>query len=754
MVDFTQAQVGGPQGTPTTVQAPISDRSAELGVNLFTDLVRGVGKQQEAKREAESVDAGNTALANYSKQQLKLAQAVEQGSMSSAKARTLMRVNTSQFISDNPALREDTFKAHKSIVGGSGLGKVVAEGTQAEKLQIKLESTAALEGWLSPDMTDSEREEGVQNYLDNKAAGRALDKAQKDVSLATAKVGLSEAERKAALGKAKTDTQRALSQTASAWTKRAVSEVGSINKQVQQGAMSAQDGEVRLNQLKATLNGELSRMGAQGGGEYLNTIANPIMDVYDNGIEQVSGRMSTAAVKLANDRKVAIATNQLLQNESAVRIKAAQSLSNFANVITVGQITPVIVDFMEAANDPSPESEVANLTVSKNSEDAKNYLSIMKDNYKADGRKDTNEEQKVGIQNGVNDMLKSLPTHEGSIKSPKQVAELLNHYASQEFGSYSVANGAVMDQGAAAESVRVIQGQILNAVGPEIEKYYNTGFKIEGNVKSRVNPLPPTDVKVAVMPNFVNGAFVFTPRAEFINDPDVQARASRMTKDMAPAINKLIKAESHLSGHKSYATTYQNLLPAMFPGESGEEQLSGKIDRSGGAVKAPESPQEPITEEPSADVPTSREDLLRSSEGVREESYLDSKGNLTGGIGHLMSAEERKQYPEGSAIPKEVVDKWFKEDTATAAKESKELIDEHIGEEVPKEVEEILFDMTFNMGKSRLSKFKKTFAAIKNKDYIEAAMEMLDSNWARDVKGRSNDLARRMIALDRGGRNE
>jgi len=753
MVDFTQAQVGGPQGTPVTVQAPISDRSAELGVNLFTNIVKTVGASREAQQEAESKTADNTALANYSKQQLKLAQAVEQGAMSSAKARTLMRVNTSQFISDNPALREDTFKAHKSIVGGSGLGKIVAEGTQAEKLQIKLESKAAMEGWLSPDMTDEERDEGVQNYLDNQAADRALAKAQKNVSLATAKVGLSEAERKAELGKAKADTQRALSQTASAWTKRAVGEVGSINKQVEQGTLSPQDAEIRLKQLKSTLSGELSRMGAQGGGEYLNTIANPIMGVYDNGIEQVSGRISTAAVKLSNDRKVAIATNQLLQNESAVRIKAAQSLSNHTDVVSISKIDGIVVDFIEAAADSSPDSEVANLTVSGKGESTKNYLGIMKDNYKADGRKDTSEEEKIGIQDGVNDMLRSLPTHEGSIKSPKQVAELLNHYASQEFGSYSVANGAVMDQGAAAESVRVIQGQILNAVGPEIEKFYNSGFKIEGNVKSRVNPLPPTDVKVAVMPNFVNGAFVFTPRAGFINDPDVQARASRMTKDMAPAINKLIKAESHLSGHKSYATTYQNLLPAMFPGEGGDEQLSGKIDRSG-AVKAPESPQEVITEEPSATVPVSREDTLRSSEGVREESYLDTKGNLTGGIGHLMSEGERKQYPEGTKIPKEVVDKWFKEDTARAEKESKELIDEHIGEEVPKEVENIIFDMTFNMGKSGLSKFKKTFAAIKDKDYTEAAMEMLDSDWARDVKGRANDLARRMIALNKGGGNE
>ena len=588
MVDFTDAQAaGGTQGSPVTVSAPVSDRSSEMAVNVFSGAIDRAKTGLEASQRQKASDMkvelqgiNDKALSDYTNSNLKLAMAVEQGAMSSSKARTLMRVNTSTFIADNPSLREAAFKAHKSVVSGSGLGKVIAEGTNAEKLQIKLEEKAALEGWLSPDMSDTERADGVQNYLDNKQASRVLDESKNKIGLATSQLNLTQAQRKAKVAEAEIASKRALGDTASAWSKRAVGEVESINRQVESGTLAPAEGEIRLKQLKATLSGELSRLGVAGGAEYLNTLSNPIMDIYDNGVEQVSGRIDAASVKLDNERKVAIATNKLLQNEEAVRIKAAQSLSNHSDIISIAKISPIVVDFIQDAQDVGDTTEVANLTTSRNVKDTDLYLGLLKDNYKAEEAGKASEETKQFVLNGVNDMLKSLPTHEGSIKSVKQIASLVNHFASNDFGTYSVANKGKMDEGSAAESVQVIQRQIMEVLTPELDKFYNSGFKISGNPKSRVNPLPPTEVSAAVMPTFANGSFKFIPRPEFIKDPDVQARASRLTKDLSPTINKLIKAESHLMGHKSYSTTYQNLLPAMFPQEElGEGQQAGKVDR-------------------------------------------------------------------------------------------------------------------------------------------------------------------------------
>ena len=56
----------------------------------------------------------------------------------------------------------------------------------------------------------------------------------------------------------------------------------------------------------------------------------------------------------------------------------------------------------------------------------------------------------------------------------------------------------------------------------------------------------------------------------------------------------------------------------------------------------------------------------------------------------------------------------------------------------------IVIDMAFNMGVPRLNKFKNMWAAIHDEDYPTAAKEMLDSRWARQVKGRATKLANAM----------
>lgn len=56
----------------------------------------------------------------------------------------------------------------------------------------------------------------------------------------------------------------------------------------------------------------------------------------------------------------------------------------------------------------------------------------------------------------------------------------------------------------------------------------------------------------------------------------------------------------------------------------------------------------------------------------------------------------------------------------------------------------ILMDMAFNMGVPRLCKFKKMWNAVHEEDFPTAAKEMLDSRWARQVKGRATKLANAM----------
>ena len=58
--------------------------------------------------------------------------------------------------------------------------------------------------------------------------------------------------------------------------------------------------------------------------------------------------------------------------------------------------------------------------------------------------------------------------------------------------------------------------------------------------------------------------------------------------------------------------------------------------------------------------------------------------------------------------------------------------------------EAVIVDMCFNLGLNRLNNFKKTIKLISESDYKAAAIEMLDSKWAKQVGYRAIKLSTMM----------
>ena len=68
-------------------------------------------------------------------------------------------------------------------------------------------------------------------------------------------------------------------------------------------------------------------------------------------------------------------------------------------------------------------------------------------------------------------------------------------------------------------------------------------------------------------------------------------------------------------------------------------------------------------------------------------------------------------------------------------------------DELPEEAQQVLVNMTFNMGRPRLSQFKKFIAGVHAGDWNKAAVEMMDSRWAKQVGARAERLRDRIKAL-------
>ena len=59
----------------------------------------------------------------------------------------------------------------------------------------------------------------------------------------------------------------------------------------------------------------------------------------------------------------------------------------------------------------------------------------------------------------------------------------------------------------------------------------------------------------------------------------------------------------------------------------------------------------------------------------------------------------------------------------------------------PKEVQNIVINMNYQLGVSAFSKFKKTIYLLETEQYKEASVEMLDSLWAKQTPRRAKELS-------------
>lgn len=127
--------------------------------------------------------------------------------------------------------------------------------------------------------------------------------------------------------------------------------------------------------------------------------------------------------------------------------------------------------------------------------------------------------------------------------------------------------------------------------------------------------------------------------------------------------------------------------------------------------------------------------MLEQDEGLRLKPYKDTVGKLTVGIGRNL------------------------DDVGITAEEARYLLENDVGRaeadldrnlpgwrDLTEARQQVLISMCFNMGWKRLSGFAKFLGAIRRGAFAEAADEMRDSLWYRQVKGRVERLAKMMEA--------
>lgn len=125
-------------------------------------------------------------------------------------------------------------------------------------------------------------------------------------------------------------------------------------------------------------------------------------------------------------------------------------------------------------------------------------------------------------------------------------------------------------------------------------------------------------------------------------------------------------------------------------------------------------------------------ELLQEHEGYRQFPYADSLGIQTIGYGRNLESRGISE-PEASYL--------LSNDIA----EAEEMLHSYgYYFNLSGERKAVLIDMMVNMGPTRLAGFKKMHAALEDRNYELAALEMLDSKWSTQVGQRSLTLSKVM----------
>jgi GH24 family phage-related lysozyme (muramidase) len=130
------------------------------------------------------------------------------------------------------------------------------------------------------------------------------------------------------------------------------------------------------------------------------------------------------------------------------------------------------------------------------------------------------------------------------------------------------------------------------------------------------------------------------------------------------------------------------------------------------------------------------------------KAYLDpSKKNMAIGAGFNLDRPQAKQLIKDMGLDYDKIrrgeeslkddkqaKKLFDYDAKLAQNIAKRFVNNY--EQLPAKMKLVLVDMAYNMGENRLFGFKDFKKAIESNDFQQAALEMKDSNWYSQVKGR------------------
>lgn len=551
----------GPQATAAPdLQSAITPKEGvettpalALGLGSIFDNANGLVKNLKASGSEKK-------LADFTRQQLLVADALDQGKLrSSAHARTMMRNNLINAISSNPTLAGELVKAQASIIGLSGAAGVVDEGTIAEQRKMARWDQLQSAGVLSHDASEEEFEYVNDIQLQAEAATeryneriRTIDAALKNEQLSKARRESLEAERELAnknylegIQGAEFDGMR-----------------GRFSNILKDGTLSEAEKVQAIEDTYTNFRNTISTQLGEATSQQSQHLMAPFEMMYEQYKKRATGEMDDAELTRNLERTVALQKKIALADRTIARQVAATELFGQSGVLEVlaganMQLFNSSLDFL-AGNNPTPYSEDRD-----KGQAFKMYGEALIRGMNSDSEAARNEATERMTQ-----LMGSLDEFEGTLRRDaikgKTPVEFL---ASPEFLSARNAHPEAFTDTAAVEDV--LQRHYADEVWGMVQKQFR-----ESNVitppEFGLQPGPEGETEFTPTPDAVG--YRTTPSGmEFFpidsTDPDATRKARQLNKDLKPIINTTIRAFSHLEGNSNYGQAWESVAEEIMGGK-------------------------------------------------------------------------------------------------------------------------------------------------------------------------------------------
>lgn len=595
MADFSTniSEQVGPMPQPLQ---PVQDKSSLIALQGLSDIggkLLSVGAAAITKNQNEAnARAVSQVVGGFAQKQLSIADAVETGQLSSQEGRMRMRANYTEAIGNNPALTHELAKTQKELVTTSGLGSVVAEGTEQEKTQLALNKEAVAAGWVKPDASPSEQVAGSAAFIQFKRHQADIDAQQNQLSLDSAQIGLQRAKIGLATDRIqqvtagysqqsakisleenvrKQRSQLAVGGMSDSYFFKLNQDLDAIQRQKENNEITPQQAVQAADRAFSLVQQTVNMVGRDAGSGYVNNSVAPLKGLYETRLKFLTGEIDKNTLDNQNSVLLAKSKLNLLGDPKMAEVTALSNLFGPNTLALLPEVNKTVADYVQRnANPVSKPADVLPDTP-EDKQAVGTYFNILKSNMgsvdamQGDGKVRTTEELNANITN----VLKSIDVHSLTVNNPAEYNQVTDLIASPEYGKFVKEGGGIHAE-AAENAKNILQTQYMDKVLPVLRQEFEkaqvdtSGLArgLGGIEGSAMTPATPVAATAQIKPVFSGGGVTF--RA----DPDASTVMKNKAKDLnsnvAKVINKLLRMDAHLNGDTDYKASYDRNFETIF----------------------------------------------------------------------------------------------------------------------------------------------------------------------------------------------